>query len=311
MVAIIQGTLQPTIVAIDAAVAAQEPRDFDMVVRGSAIGKCERHLFYRFRWAHAPEQFEGRILRLFHTGHAEEARMVAWLTLAGAGVAAVDPATGEQWEVVALGGHFAGHLDGIVTGIIEAPLTPHLLECKTHNTKSFDQLRRHGVAASKPEHVDQMQIYMHLKGLTRAFYLAKCKDTDELWSERIDYDPGHGAALLAKAQRVKEASQPAPRLSDDPAWFECRYCPSHPICHESQWALRNCRTCMFSTPTDGGAWVCERFSRALSLDDQRSGCPSHLYLPGLVPGEQIDADDAGQVTYRLGDGREWVDGVAA
>jgi hypothetical protein len=309
MVALSSNLTQPTIAAIDAAVAAAEPRDFDHVVRSSSIGKCERHLWYRYRWAHEPEQFDGRMLRLFHTGHAEEARMIAWLRLAGVTVAAVDPVTGEQWEVVDLDGHFAGHLDGIVTGLIEAPKTPHLLECKTHNAKSFEQLKRHGVAVAKPDHVAQMQVYMHLKGLTRAFYLAKHKDTDELWSERIEYDPAHGAALIAKAARVKDANDPPPRISDDPAWFECRFCPSHFICHGTSFALRNCRTCIQSTPTAGGAWRCERDGRTLTTEDQRAGCPHHLYLPGLVPGEQIDADEAAEtVTYRLSNGETWVDG---
>jgi hypothetical protein len=303
---------RPTIEAIDNAVAANEPRSFDLVVRGSSMGHpCDRHLWYRFRWAHDPEQFDGRKLRLFHTGHVEEARMVAWLRLAGVTVQDVDPATGEQWEVVALDGHFKGHLDGIVQGVLEAPATPHLLECKTHNTKSFEQLRRHGVAVSKPEHVAQMQSYMHLMGLTRAFYLAKCKDTDELWSERIEYDPAHAIALMARAARVRDSSEPLPRISDDPEYFQCRSfnCPSYQQCHGGAFALRNCRTCLRSTPVLDGQWHCARHDQILSVQDQTLGCPNHLYLPGLVPGEQVDADEQAEtVSYRMPDQSLWVDG---
>lgn len=311
MVALPQSTVQPTIAAIDAAVASAEHRDFDHVVRGSSIGKCERHLWYRYRWALPPEEFSGRMLRLFHTGHAEEARMVAWLELAGATVAAVDPDTGEQWEVVALDGHFKGHLDGVVAGLIEAPKTPHLLECKTHNTKSFEQLKKHGVAIAKPEHVDQMQAYMHLKGLTRGYYLAKCKDTDELHSERIEYNAAHALALMAKAERIRDASAPAARIGTADS-FACRFCSSHPICHVGTMALRNCRTCLHSTPVANGSWHCDRHDRTLYMEDQRAGCPNHLYLPGLVPGAPVDADEeAEQVTYVLPDGRTWVDAGAA
>lgn len=309
MVALSQSTTMPTVAAIDVAIAAQEHRDFDHVVRASSIGKCERHLFYKFRWAHEPEQFEGRIIRLFDTGNVEEDRMVAWLRLAGARVEAVDPDTGDQWEVSALDGHFAGHLDGIVASLWEAPATPHLLECKTHNAKSFAQLKQHGVAVSKPEHVAQMQVYMHLKSLTRAFYLAKCKDTDELYSERVEYDAGHAIALMAKAERVRDASIPPAGVSNDPGSFLCRYCPSSAICHAGQFALRNCRTCLHSTPVAGGQWHCDRHQRLLSTEDQHHGCPNHLYLPGLVPGEAEDADEAAErVTYRMRDGSAWVDG---
>lgn len=303
---------RPTIEAIDRAVAEAETRSFDHVVRGSSIGHgCERHLWYRFRWAHLPEQFDGRKLRLFHTGHIEESRMIVWLQMAGVTVEAVDPKTGDQWEVVDLDGHFKGHLDGIVTGILEAPSTPHLLECKTHNTKSFEQLKRNGVVVSKPEHVAQMQVYMHLQGLKRAFYLAKHKDSDELWSERIEYNAAQAMALMAKAQRVRDASAPPSRVSDDPSYYLCKSfnCPSYGICHAGDFALRTCRTCLHSSPVPGGGWHCARHNHLLSIDEQAMGCPQHLFLPGLVPGEQVDADPTNEtVTYELARGGAWVDG---
>lgn len=311
MVALPQ-TTSPTIAALEAAVEAREVRDFDYVVRGSSIGHaCERHLWYRFRWAHLPEAFDGRKLRLFHTGHAEEARMITWLRDAGVRVLAVDPVTDEQWEVVALDGHFKGHLDGIATGIVEAPVVAHLLECKTHNAKSFAQLKTHGVAVSKPEHVAQMQIYMHLRGLTRAFYLAKHKDTDELYAERVPYDAAQGVALLAKAERIKTANAAPPRVSDDPHYFLCMAfgCVSFDLCHGKAFALTNCRTCLHSETLPGGTWYCKRHDRELTIADQKAGCPNHLYLPSLVPGEQIDVDqNAETVTYRLSDGSSWTDG---
>lgn len=310
---LLPNAISPTIAAIEAAVEAAEIRDFDHVVRGSSIGHpCERHLWYRFRWAHLPEAFDGHKLRLFHTGHAEEARMVAWLQMAGVNVAAVDPESGEQWEVVALNGHFKGHLDGICTGILEAPKTQHLLECKTHNAKSFAQLKQHGVAVSKPEHVAQMQVYMHLKGLTRAFYLAKHKDTDELHAERVHYDAAQAMALMAKAERIRNAETAPARISDDPNYFLCTAfnCASYDICHGGGFALRNCRTCLHAQIVDQGRWLCNRHERLLSVEDQRAGCPNHLYLPSLVPGEQVDADESHEtVTYRMPDGSGWTDGA--
>jgi hypothetical protein len=304
--------ISPTLAAIDAAVSASEVRDFDHVVRGSAIGHpCERHLWYRYRWAHHGENFDGRKLRLFQTGHEEEARLIAYLRMAGVTVEAVDPATGEQWEVVALDGHFKGHLDGIATGIMEAPKMPHLLECKTHNAKSFAQLSKFGVESSKPEHVAQMQVYMHLRGLTRGFYLAKNKDNDELYGERIHYDPAQALALMAKAERVRNATQAPSRISDDPSYYLCKSfgCASYAICHGNGFALRNCRTCLHSGWSEDGLWHCTRHDRRLSINDQRHGCPHHLFLPSMVPGEQIDADERSEtVVYRMPDGSHWADG---
>lgn len=230
-----------TVSQIDAAVVAAENRDFDLVIRASSIGHtCERALWYSFRWAVPPEEFDGRKLRLFHTGHHEEARMIAWLRLSGCNVADVDPATGEQWEVVALDGHFKGHLDGEVTGVVEAPVTPHLLECKTHNLKSFNQLLQFGVAAAKPEHVAQMQVYMMLKGLSRAFYLAKCKDDDRLYAERVNFDLAHASSLLAKAERIRDAHEAPARISDDPNYYLCKSfnCHRYSVCHGGELPAR-------------------------------------------------------------------------
>ena len=44
-----------------------------------------------------------------------------------------------------------------------------------------------------------MQIYMHLTGITRALYVAVCKDTDALHLERIEADRPMAERLLAKA----------------------------------------------------------------------------------------------------------------
>ncbi len=59
-----------------------------------------------------------------------------------------------------------------------------------------------------------------------------------------------------------------------------------------------------------GEWKCERHNRSLSARDQREGCAAHLFIPGLVPGEQTDAGED-WVAYTLSDGTVWRDGVPA
>ncbi|TLG71837.1 hypothetical protein [Methylocystis sp. B8] len=139
----------------------------------SIIGEeCESKLWYGFRWAMTPEQFDGRMLRLFQTGHHEEARMIDDLRRASLEVWDRDSDTGEQFGVSDVGGYFRGHADGFLVGVIEAPTTPHLFEAKTHNTKSFAKLKAEGVCKAKPLHYAQMQVYMHLMSLTRV--LSRC-----------------------------------------------------------------------------------------------------------------------------------------
>ena len=54
----------------------------------------------------------------------------------------------------------------------------------------------------------------------------------------------------------------------------------------------------------------QKLTLALKRDAQQAGCAMHLYVPDLVPGEQIDAGED-WVSYRLRDGAEWRDGMAA
>jgi len=294
----------PTLTAIYAAYEAEHREGFRYHLGASLIGKsCERALWYDFRWVTLP-QFAGRILRLFETGNLEEARLVRNLRMTGATVLEVDPETGRQWRVEAHGGHFGGSLDAVAIGLREAPKTWHVVEFKTHSAKSFRDLVSKGVATSKPRHWAQMQIYMHLTDLTRALYVAVCKDTDALHVERVRADRAAAERLLDKARRVIEAKRPPPRISEDPTWWECRFCDHRSVCHEGAAAESNCRTCLHSTPVDGG-WHCARFDRQLDGSRQRAGCNKHLFVPDLVPGDVVDAGDD-HVTYRMPDGKDWV-----
>jgi hypothetical protein len=271
----------------------------------SLIGtECERALWYAFRWVR-PARFPGRILRLFETGQLEEARLVRNLRRTGATVLEVDPDTGRQFRVEAHGGHFGGSMDAIARGLLESPGTWHVLEFKTHGAKSFSDLASKGVRSSKPQHYAQMQTYMHLADLDWAMYVAVCKDTDDLHVERVPADPHVAQGLLERARRVIFADTPGPRISDDPKWFQCRMCDYRGICHGDEPAAVNCRTCLHSTPMDGG-WRCERHDRPLSQADQRHACERHLYLPALVPAEQVDAGPD-WVDYLFPDGQRWRD----
>lgn len=294
-----------------------DERDGERTYLGlSVIGReCDAQLWLGFRWAHEPEVFDGRKKRLFETGHLEEARVVADLDAIGVQIDEIDPETDEQFGVTCAGGHIRGHMDGIIRkGLREAPKTAHLFENKTHGAKSFAKLISLGVIKSKPDHYHQMQDYMHLKGLTRAFYVATCKDTDDIHPERVKYDPIFAAKSLARGERIVTSPTLPTRLHEDPtskAAFACNWCPAKPVCHDGEFARRNCRTCLHATPTlDGDArWHCERHGRDLSKDDQKAGCGHHLYIPDLVPGKQVDASlEREEVSYVLRDGSTWVDG---
>jgi len=304
---------QPIREAIFAAYEADRDDGFRNHLGASLIGKdCERALWYEFRWA-TSASFPGRVLRLFETGQLEEDRLVRNLRRIGATMLDRDPETGRQWRVEAPpeqgGRHFGGSLDGVALGLPEARKTWHVVEFKTHGAKSFRQLAK-GVAVAKSQHWAQMQIYMHLMGLTRALYMAVCKDTDDLYTERVRHDRAAAEALLAKAGRIIEAQHPPARISEDPDFFQCRFCDHRALCHGGDFAPRHCRSCLHSTPVAGGRWHCAKWDKHLSSAEQRAGCDRHRYIPDLVPGE-LQAVDEDRIVYRTADGSSWTDGGAA
>ena len=299
----------PTVSAIYAAYEASQESGFRDHLGASGIGAdCERAIWYSWRWA-TRARHTGRLLRLFQTGHLAESRFVADLRKIGVTVMDVDPESGRQWNLRDASGHFGGSMDGVGIGFAEAPKAWHVCEFKTHSAKSFASLAKDGVEKSKPMHAAQMQVYMHLAGIERAFYLAVNKDTDDLYQERLNYNPDAAIRLLAKAERIMGSPQPPARISADPAWYQCRFCDHAEACHGTAMPERHCRSCLHASPVAEGAWSCQRHNQPLDRRAQETGCAAHLYIPGLVHGEQADAGED-WVSYRLPDGSVWRDGVA-
>lgn len=315
MVAIPQ-SLPSTITAIDAAlVRAARTGDSLGVSISQVINPCDRALWYAFRWSAQPEPAEGRRQRIFQTGEIYEARLLDWLEMIGVRVERVDPATGKQYRVELAHGQLRGKLDAIAVGLPEAPNETHAVECKSANDKSYKAITKGKIRDTKPEHFAQTQLYLHALGLRHGLYMVANKNDDSLHVERVAYDPAYCVGIIARIERIVDLDAPPARLHEDPnskGAIECRWCPARAICHEGAPARRNCRTCLHSAVNDGARWTCTRHAQVRGYDDQQAGCPSHRYLPGFVPGEQIDADpETETVTYAMPDGTVWIDGGAA
>ena len=259
----------------------------------SKIGEeCTRRLWYSFRWC-APEKFDGRMLRLLERGNREESWLAEELRGIGVDLHTIDPATGEQYRIEFLGGHFGGSTDGVGIGFPEAAKTWHVFEAKTSNDARWKDLHAKGVKAAKPEHYAQMQVYMHGLGLTRAFYLCVNKNDDQLHMERIHYVAEEAEVFVNKAATVVFAPEPLTKISEDPGWWKCKNCFARAVCHEGDVRPleRNCRTCLSSTPNQNGTWWCEHHQKSLDVDAQRLGCEEHLFIPALIPLEPVAIDE--------------------
>lgn len=315
----------PTLAAIDAEMERIErektPRGY---LGASGLGhECERKVWLDFRLA-SPRNIDARGLRRIEDGHRGEELMAERLRLVPGVKLVTHGDDGKQIGFVDLDGHLRGHLDGVITGLLQAPKAKHVWENKVVDPKKLDALaklkrevgEKNALAKWDPIYAAQAQLYMHYMSAERHYLTVCSPGVRDAISCRSEYDAEAALRLVAKAKRVIAAAQPGARISDDPSWFVCRWCDHWSICHDRTRgasgtpakAASNCRTCLHSTPVEDGQWHCARFGKTLTHADQLAGCPAHLFIPALVPGEQLDAGDD-WVSYRLPDGSVWRDGA--
>lgn len=250
----------------------------------SIIGReCARAIWYGFHWV-SRKRHEGRIVRLFHRGHLEEARFIALLRCAGMTTQHQQVVEGvaKQFKISGCQGHYGGSLDGIVYGCPDIGNEWALTEFKTHGQKSFDKLTKEGVEASKPEHAIQMRQYIAKMGLRAGLYLAICKNDDALHGEILMADPNDAKLYEERAERIITSEFPPPKLSNDIFFYKCKFCDDRAVCHGEVLPLPTCRTCDKADICDNGEWKCQLTGKALTAIEQFAGCGSHKYGWGLA-----------------------------
>jgi len=239
----------------------------------SEIGDpCSRRLYYKFHWMKF-EYFNGRMRRLFKRGHREEERFINYLEGIGFDVRRFDD-SGKQFRVSAVMGHYGGSCDGVGYSPWGSKDTRYafLLEFKTHNQKSFDKYLNEGLLKSKPKHYDQMCGYGYMMNIEYGIYFPENKNTDEIKVKVVKLDHKRGEQLLNKAEEIIIAKEPPPKISENPAFFECKWCPMVEICHYGAMPEKNCRSCRMSTAVENAQWHCSRFNDLIPADFILTGC---------------------------------------
>lgn len=262
---------------------------------------CERWLWLSYRWA-VIERFDGRFLRLFQRGQREEAVVIA--DLESIGVEFMRSKDG-QFRVDFGGGPVSGSVDAVISGGLPGREDEKfIVEIKTHNRKSFDALAKIGVKKAKFQHWVQMQLYMLGSDIHNALYVAVCKDSDDIYTEIIDFDEEKAVYYFNRGTRIALDANMPPPLSSDPSWYECKWCAAHDFCHTSrQTAQVNCRTCGHASPGQEGFYCGHHGGGAIPLDFQRTGCESHILHRDLVPWPLLQVAESGEATWLI-EGKE-------
>lgn len=281
---------------VEAYCVAAFPAEHRNHLGASEIGNpCLAKAWGKFRWLKL-EHHSGRMRRLFERGQLEENRFVKILRGIGFEVHELD-ANGKQFRISGSKGHFGGSLDGICKAPARYEIPDDIIivdEFKTHSDKSFTKLAgskdkatgerkfvtgTNGVRVTKPVHYSQMCSYARAYGYRYALYVAVNKDTDELYFEIIQADWSHADDLFRKADSVIFSQQQPAKIAQTETFFECKYCHLSRICFHGELPEKNCRSCVFAQPIEGGQWECtnpdSQFDgAAMSSELIKTGCNS-------------------------------------
>lgn len=176
----------------------------------------------------------------------------------------------KQFRVNGVMGHYGGSCDGVVI-TPWYPNLPFIGEFKTHNYKSFSYYLEHGLKKGKAQHYDQMCGYGEKLQIKYGLYFPENKNDDSIEPEILELDWQRGKQLELKAQDIILAKEPPAKISDNPAFFDCKYCGAKDICHKGAIPLKNCRSCKNSIPTENATWTCARFG-LIPTDIIPNGC---------------------------------------
>lgn len=245
----------------------------------SIIGDvCSRRLWFKFRWMFR-DVFPPRMMRLFQRGHREEEWLWAMLRACGWTILDRDPATGEQWRISDIEGHFGGSLDAIGHPPAHYPIQEWMLiECKTNksgeNGKKWEPLERGGVGLEKPLHWAQSSTYGLYKGLRWGVYFNTNKDDDRMHIEPVVLDWNLGHQMKEKAEFVILSQTPPARIHNNMSMGECKWCEVRKLCWhlENTVSLRNCRSCTHARPVTGKRWYCDGWQQLLTDEIIATGC---------------------------------------
>lgn len=202
-------------------------------------GDCERKLWYSYHDP-LPEFMPASALMRIEDGHACERILADRLRLVpGVVLRTEDADTGEQFEVSDLDGQFAGHLDGLIIGLVSDPHVWHVWEAKAVNEEKYGKFcklrREHGESGTLQKwdatYYAQAQAYM---GYTKIYrhYLTVCSPGAREWEAVCtEFDPSVFETIRNRAERIINAHVPVAKVSNDPSWYVCKWCHYKERCH--------------------------------------------------------------------------------
>jgi CRISPR-associated protein Cas4 len=171
-------------------------------------GKCPRAVYFNFKKV-PKKPMDARVLRVFDHGDYTHLRIIS--TLFSLGLVKATEIEIPNKEVV----------HGRADAIINIDGEPYVVEIKSINSNSFFKL-----AAPDPDHLKQLQLYLHYFKIKKGIVIYENKNTQELKEFSVEYSEDLVKELLEKFHILKAQieSNIVPSVEEVVEW-KCSYCP--------------------------------------------------------------------------------------
>ena len=302
-----------TLEAIDSAMEAAQDTTPRPYLGMSSVGfACSRKPWLDFRFA-SETIFKAATLRKFEDGHITESVQADRLRLVKGVRVVTEGSNGKQVGFTDHNGHFRGHMDGGILGLIEAPKTWHVWEHKATEDKKknvleklISQDEKTALELWDDTYFAQAQLYMHYSKMKRHFLTCSSPGARTVISCRTDYQSKVAEELVALAHSIITTDAIPDKISEDPEYFMCKHmCSNGAICHGTDVPRVTCRSCVHASASTSagteGEWHCAHHKRFLSVSEQHAACEDHIYLPVLLTkfANVVDADEYDNtITYQ-------------
>ena len=306
----------PTLEAMNKAMELKQqlekPRNY---LGASEIGAdCERYLFYSFRNA-SKRIIPAKGIKAIEDGYLQEdvtiarLRALPFIELVNTDGTFDKDDKPNQIGFEMLLGHFKGHCDGMIKGLLQAPKTWHVFEHKA-NDKKFNELKKNiGIHGEKEAlyntdqvYYAQAQIYMHAFEVERHYLVACLPGGRDHVSCRTEYKRAYAERMIEKAKNIIFENWTIPaKISDKREFFKCSWCDMKGICHDGDFPDVHCKTCRYRECIDGGKSLCLNTETVIEDSLLNVGCKNHIFNPALMPGCTLVEHQSDSCLYHIPD----------
>jgi hypothetical protein len=197
----------------------------------------------------------------------------------GASIYDKDPSTFADHHFVFLNGHFTGKMDAMMIGVPEAPKAWHVVMIKPMTTAKFNSFSKTTLEKFSGMYYAEIQCAMGASGVDRGLFIAYCRDTGAIDTQRIEAEKMLLDGYIARAERIINALSPPASIYKDFDDFEAKKAGAvSRVYWGEELPFPNCYNCRFSLSGNNSKLHC-----SILNGDAKKLCDNHNFMPSFMP----------------------------